>query len=90
MKPILPRARNDINLRYYTTGECNNSTSPARFTHHSAEPGAAASILQRNPHFSESIDIKPSTIRTSGLIDQYNPSINTLSSVKQVQSREFA
>ena len=89
MKPILPKSRNEIDLRYYTTGMSTMEAAPRRFTQHSAEPGLAAPILQRNPHHSEQMVIKPSAFRVPST-DKQDASITTLASAKQVQSKEFA
>jgi hypothetical protein len=90
MKPILPKPRNQVDLRYYTLGETGSKTSPQRFIKHQAEPSVAASILDRNPHHTETVDIKPSTDRASSVSERYNASITTISTLKQVQSRQYA
>ena len=89
MKQILPKPRGEVDLRFYAAGDCKNIKIPPRFSQHSAEPGKSASILQRNPHHSEVLDIKQSIANPSSA-EGYNPTINTLSNLKQVQNREFA
>ena len=90
MKVIAPKPRTEVDLRFYTTGEVSSKAVPSQFIKHIAEPGAAASIIQINPHHSEFIEIKPSTFRTSSVRDKYNPSITTISTLKQAQSRDYA
>jgi hypothetical protein len=90
MKQIPPRSRNEVDQTFYTTGVVKITSEPSRFSKHIAEPGAAASILSRNPHHSADLDVKPITKSRSPLTDRYNPEVLSLPNVKQVQNREFS
>lgn len=90
INPLAPKPRTEVDQRYYTTGMSISEAAPRRFTQHSAEPNYAASILQRNPHHSEVIQVKPSVFRTSSLVSKYDPSITSLSLAKNTQSKEYA
>jgi len=54
-----PKARNTPLMSFYSQGETNSFPVPTRFSTHSAEPGPAATLSQRNPHFSETMEVKP-------------------------------
>lgn len=54
-----PKPRNTPLMSFYSAGETQGFPAPTRFATHSAEPGPAATLSQRNPHFSETMDVKP-------------------------------
>lgn len=54
-----PKERHTPLLSALALGETLHRTRPSRFCAHSAEPGLAALLPQRNPHFSESLEVKP-------------------------------
>ena len=56
-----PKPRNTPLVSFYSLGETQEMPKPTRFSAHSAEPGPAALLSQRNPHFTEDLDIKPHT-----------------------------
>lgn len=90
MKPIAPKPRTEVDLRYYTTGFNSSDVHPKRFINHIAEPGAANTILARNPHHSEEAEVKPNIKNSSASAETYNPDILSLSSVSKVHNREYS
>jgi hypothetical protein len=58
-----PKARNTPLMSFYSHGETQSFPAPTRFSAHSAEPGPAATLSQRNPHFSETMEVKPYTVQ---------------------------
>jgi hypothetical protein len=100
---IPPKPRETAKLSYYTKGESEKSIKPSFFKTHAAEPGHAATILQRNPVTPEEFPVKPLTskVRTSG----YTPGLyagrsdkvehnwkgpSSLSEAKLIKQKEYA
>ena len=82
--------RNEIDQTFYTSGRAKFNITPSRFCKHLAEPAEAASIIQRNPHHSADLDVKPITQSKSPMTERYNAEVLSLPNVKQVQNREFS
>jgi hypothetical protein len=89
MKGLAPKPRSSIDLQFYTTGESKFSPSPTSLSKHKAEPGEAASLMQRNPHLSNPQPLKLA-VHAPSVQDRYDPAIASLATMKQVQSREYA
>jgi hypothetical protein len=103
---IPPKPRETPKLAYYTLGEVEKQEIPGKFKMHVAEPGNAASIIERNRWDFENKDIKPKStfIRTGG----YNPglyvgrveghksdyttnnTVASLSEAKLIKSKEYS
>ena len=69
-----PKQRTTPLMSVYALGESHMEVRPARFCGHSAEPGPAALLSQRNPHISETLDIKPRH-RTILSVSGYQPGL---------------
>ena len=103
---IPPKLRETSKQQYYTKGETEKDVKINQYKIHIAEPGNAASILQRNPAHYEDRDVKPKApfIRSGGYTpglyagrtDELNKEIKpqycigSLSEAKIMKSRQYA
>jgi len=105
-KYLPPKPRNTPLVSFYSLGETQPFPAPTRFSTHSAEPGPAATLSQRNPHASEDMVVKPHA--PAGPAAAYRPGmysnrslshvgeatlaqgVNTLEAMKIVKARAYA
>lgn len=69
-----PKPRNTPLVSFYSLGQTQEFPKPTRFSAHSAEPGTAALLSQRNPHFIEDMNVKPHS-GTFGSPNSYAPGL---------------
>ena len=103
---IPPKARITTRQTYYTKGESEKEIKTTGFRSHIAEPGHAATILERNQAYHEEKIVKPRStfIRSGGYTPGLytgkcepqhkelttNHTVGSLHETKLIKSREFA
>ena len=102
---ILPKYRVTTRQSFYTAGEVDSKQVPSRFKAHSAEPGEASKILERNstvvaPHHSQPRSKIIRSGYTPGLFSgkseapahelSFAQEISSLTEVNLIKSKEFA
>ena len=91
MRSGFPSARNSSELRNDEKRQIKNQSMPPTLLRNLiAEPNKALSIILRNPHHTQDVDIKPINIRTSGLNSAYIADIPNLEVAKQIKNRQYA